>query len=362
MGSLVIVSAGTTGDILSDVPAQSLLVNVPWVEKNYAAFQSLMRRANWKRTMLDSGGYQLFLAEHKAGFNPIFDERQPLSISPWSFNITPKHVVDVAERINPDIVMASDFPIRKLTGNDEQQKEFFRKLQFNREWAHRTSDLMIERGLDTTRLFIPVQCYTLSQFNIFRRLIHGCAFGGMSMPVRNLSLQDIYYFLLEMYDCGVTRIHLLGTTAAKIIALAAYMARHFFRWVSLDSTTWRSAADYGKYLASEDLRQLNVGRQAPINPRTLITCRCKWCRYYMDYGSIIDMDHVSKLSFLHRHNIMATDTFARTAYLNSTSAASLESFVNSRFRNQRFAQEIVKVVNEAERHLWTINARNLQVA
>ena len=245
MHRLVLVAAGMKDDIVSDVPVGSLLVNVFSVAKNGVAFRRLMNRAGRIHLTLDSGGYQLYLAEGKDDFNPIFDPQLPLSQSAKNFNLTPEHVVDVAVNMNPnpDIVMGLDYPIRKIKGALEQQKEFYKKFLKNRDWALRTSELMIHRGLDTNKLFLPVQCYTIEQFKIFYHCIRNCAFGGLSMPVRNLKVERILDFMLHMYDWGVMRVHLLGTTAAKTLTLSAFMARHFFDWVSLDSTTWLMAAE-----------------------------------------------------------------------------------------------------------------------
>jgi tRNA-guanine family transglycosylase len=336
-------------DLVSDVPAQSLLVNVFDVAKNGVAFRRLMNRAGRVPLVLDSGGYQLYLAEGKDGFNPIFNPQLPLSKSARNFNLMPEHVVDVTAQVNPDIVMAQDFPIRKIQGALEQQREFYRKFPFNRDWALRTSQLMIQRGLDTNRLFIPIQCYTIEQFKIFYRCIRNCAFGGLSMPVRNLRLERILDFLLEMHDFGVRCVHVLGTSAAKTITLSAFMARHFFRWVSLDSTTWLMMADSGKYLDCNDLREIKVGQKDPISRTTALDCECTWCRRYIDFGNIIDMEPGFKTGFLYRHNFTVTEYFARNAYANAISAAMLEQFVQRNFSNIAIRNETISAIRKAER-------------
>ncbi|MGA2227817.1 MAG: hypothetical protein ABSH41_25560 [Syntrophobacteraceae bacterium] len=354
VGELVIISAGVHVDIADDIPAGALLVNTPDVLKNFGKYQELIQAARPGFKMQDSGGYQIFLKENKAGIQMTFNDDEEFCMTSKKFNIGPRHVVDLARRIVPDIVVALDFPISKLTGDAEQRFEFFRKLPFNKRWALKTSELMIQRGLDTNKLFIPVQCYNVPQFEIFYRLIAGCAFGGMSMPVRNLKLNAILEFLLKMHEHGLTRVHLLGTTAAKTITLSAYMARHFFQWISLDSTTWRLAADNKKYLASADLRALNVGQKDPIDRSTVITCQCNWCRYYQNFGSIIDMESRLKSGFLYRHNFMATQRFARNAYVRAGSAASLVEFVDCNFHNRSIANETINVVRKAEQFIRNI--------
>jgi tRNA-guanine family transglycosylase len=355
VGRLVNISAGVHIDIADDIPVGALLVNTPDVLKNFTRYRELIQAARPSFRMLDSGGYQIFLKENKVGVHMTFDDDKEFCMTSKEFNIGPRHVVDVAERIAPDIVVALDFPIRKITGDSGQRFEFFKKLPFNRRWALKTSELMIQRGLDTDKLFIPIQCYNIPQFEIFCRLISGCVFGGMSMPVRNLKLNAILEFLLKMHEYRVTQVHLLGTTSAKAITLSAFMARHVFDWVSLDSATYRLAAGYGQYLASEDLRIINVGYKDPVDGNTRVTCRCPWCRRYRDFGAIIDFERRHKTGFLYRHNFVATENFARNAYANATSAAMLERFVRISFNNEGIANETIQAVREAEQFIGNIS-------
>ncbi|MGA2228943.1 MAG: hypothetical protein ABSH41_31285 [Syntrophobacteraceae bacterium] len=353
MANLVIMSAGMKADLVLGIPVESILVNVPDVEKSYETYHRLIDALKPQYRMLDSGGYQILTAEEE-GKRISFDEHKPLINSAGELNLTPNHVVEVAARINPDIVVAQDFPILKITGESGQRKEFFKKFPFNRKWAIRTSELMVQRGMDLNKLFMPVQCYTIQQFEIFHRHISGCAFGGMSMPVRNLKLNEVLRFWLKMYEYGITRVHLLGTTAAKAITLAAYMARqHFFEWVSLDSTTWMLAANNKQYLASEDLKGLRVGDEKLISPTRRKTCNCLWCSDFTDFAGIINMDSRSKSRFLARHNFMATQNFARNAYVRAGSAANLEEFINNNFTNDRIARETVSAIREAAQYRRT---------
>jgi queuine/archaeosine tRNA-ribosyltransferase len=175
------------------------------------------------------------------------------------------------------------------------------------------------------------------------------------MPVRNLKLDKILEFLLKMHDWGISRVHLLGTTAAKTVTLSAYMARHYFRWLSLDSATYLLEASFGHYLAGEDLRALNVGNKAPIDRATQITCGCYWCRHYTTFGDIIDFERRHKSGFLYRHNFMAINNFARNAYANAVSAVMLEQFVRDNFRNQGVANETINAVRKAEQLITNVN-------
>jgi hypothetical protein len=111
-----------------------------------------------------------------------------------------------------------------------------KKLKFNVKWAVQTAKLR-EEYCPEVGLFIPFQGYTLNHLDIFFRFIQEIHFDGISIPVRNLNLKDISLFLIRFYQMGIKRVHLLGTSSFYRMALCAYMARHYFEWVSLDSTS-----------------------------------------------------------------------------------------------------------------------------
>jgi len=57
---------------------------------------------------------------------------------------------------------------------------------------------------------MPIQCYSVEQFDRFMNLIRGTEFDGLSMPVRNLNLRGISDFLMRFHELGVRKVHLLG--------------------------------------------------------------------------------------------------------------------------------------------------------
>ncbi|MCK7503059.1 MAG: hypothetical protein MZV70_02445 [Desulfobacterales bacterium] len=61
------------------------------------------------------------------------------------------------------------------------------------------------------KLFLPVQSYNLEQLEVVFRRTAGIAYDGLSMPVRELDLEEIALFLVRFYQRGTTRVHLLGT-------------------------------------------------------------------------------------------------------------------------------------------------------
>jgi len=146
VNDFVIFPAGMSIDLADDIPLEALLVNTPDVLKNFRKYEELIQAARPSLKMLDSGGYQIFLKENKEGIHMTFNDDEEFCMTSERFNIGPRHVVDAAEQVNPDIAVALDFPIRKLTGYSGQRAEFYMKLPFNWRWALRTSEIMTQPG------------------------------------------------------------------------------------------------------------------------------------------------------------------------------------------------------------------------
>ena len=187
MGRLVNFCAGATIDVLPAKRVPAMLLSVPQYASTpdqIRTSREMLAAAGTEERMLDSGGYQLWLAERN-GICPTHDEGRPVTFTDKEANIGPRHVVEAAAAIKPTIVMALDYPIRTLSGASEQEHEFLGKLGFNLTWARETSRLR-EELCPAVKLFIPVQCYSLAQFDRFRELLGDTRFEGLSMPIRNL--------------------------------------------------------------------------------------------------------------------------------------------------------------------------------
>jgi queuine/archaeosine tRNA-ribosyltransferase len=68
--------------------------------------------------------------------------------------MTPKHVMEAASIIRPDIVVGLDFPIRKVKTDAEKEAEFAKKLDYNVRWAFESAAEWKERCPEV-RFFLP---------------------------------------------------------------------------------------------------------------------------------------------------------------------------------------------------------------
>jgi len=344
MGSLIVYCAGTSVDVLPGNSIDALLLNVPnngGTERAIQESKNLIRVCNAKTTMLDSGGYQLFVAEQEKK-EIICDEKIPLIQEKDLVNLTPFHVIWAAVRINPDRLVALDYPIATIEEKEKQEVEFRRKLGFNADWAIQTAQLR-EKHCPHIQLFLPIQCYNLDHLERYRRLVTGIRFDGYSMPVRNLNLGEIALFLSRFYQLGIRQIHLLGTLRFFTIALCAYAARHFFDWVSLDATTWRLQAQDSRYMNPHDLSAEYIGNDAIIDPGIQMDCPCPWCRN-KTFTYIKHLPFKVREEFLRCHNFWVVDRVSRDLFQNSGSIATLEQYLKRKARNQAQIRELVKIL------------------
>jgi tRNA-guanine family transglycosylase len=345
MGDLIIMCAGAGTESLPGRQVGALLFNAPIDGQSQGALrgsEKLIRLAKPEIIVVDSGGFQLLKAE-KEKWEITFDEAKPLYCSKRRINIAPLHVAEVAVRLQADIMVALDFPVRKIPGRREQEKEFAKKLEFNARWAIEAAEVRESRCPEIS-LFIPVQCYTLDHLDIFQERIGGISFDGFSLPVRNLGLREIAIFLFRFYQMGVRHVHLLGVSTFPVIALSAYLARHFFHWVSLDSTTWRHAAQDRRYLNPHDLSGEFIGAEVIVDERIENNCPCPWCRG-RTFTYIKNLPRTEKSYFLKAHNFWVTERAAKELYERAETVVSLVEALKRRSRKADKIEELSEVLS-----------------
>lgn len=344
MGQLEIFCAGVNVDVLPSRPLKNILVNVPnegITSKDIMSTVKMFQYARCTHTYLDSGGFQILVSE-LAGKRFTFDETKQLHISSEAINITPKHVIDVAMEMQPEIVSALDYPIRKLTDVNDREKEFLNKLGYNIVWSRKTAKLRKEK-CPHIKLLIPVQCYSIEQFGEFFHQIKDLEFDGLSLPVRNLEAHEIAVFLSAFYKLNIRMVHILGTSTLLTTALAAYMARHYFEWVSLDSTGWRLMAEYSSYVNPLSLKNQNIGYNVIIDENTRINCQCPWCNG-KTFTYIKNLPYTEKISFLRSHNFWVIEHVAEELYEHSNTVLTLKAHLMKRYPDTKKIEMLCRAI------------------
>lgn len=351
MGTLTIFCAGLGADtgILPNKKVTNILVN-PFDnginEKAIKKTKIMFAFAETENRFLDSGGYQLHEAEGK-NMLMTFDPGLPLLRSDKAINISPAHVIEIACQLRPHMMTALDFPIRKLNDKPEREQEFLSKLGFNIKWATEASSLR-GRYCPQVQLFLPVQCYDLDQFEVFKKSIGDISYDGLSMPLRNLKPPEIALFLLRFYQLGIRKIHLLGSTSFFVMALSAFFARHFFEWVSLDATSWRLATEKAQaYFNPFDLSGENIPDSVSIDESIPMICSCPFCEN-RTFTFVKNLPYMDKLAFLRSHNFSVTERAAEDLYANAADLLSLERFLRRRSPRAKDTDALIKCLSIIE--------------
>jgi tRNA-guanine family transglycosylase len=343
LGKLVFFCAGARRGNLPAGGAKNILVNVPANGRNGNAViktREMMTHFKSRISMLDSGGFTILKGEEK-GKQVSFDPARPLTVSSTNVNLAPRHVIDAAVALQPGIMVALDYPIKKIKDPKDQEGEFRKKLPYNISWAIETARLK-KKYCPDVELFIPIQCYTVKNFSEFIKGIKGISFDGFSMPVRNLRLQDIAQFLFEFYNTGVKKVHLLGTSSFMVAALAAYFSNHHFQWASLDSVSWRIAGEHGIYLTPQNLGYIslkgtNLGDKEGIKEK----CRCRACRK-ASFADLMAYPYKDRCLNLWAHNLHAIETACHDLHEHSTDLVSLERFLKARTVKEKKIDELIR--------------------
>ncbi len=322
MGKLIYFCAGMNKSRHPKSDIQGILISSAAEgksDKSISYILKVLEKIKYQYLILDSGGYQLIVAEQKGTLKKS-------NIMRW---LTPKHVMAAAAKINPDIVMALDYPTLNLTDPKEQVQEFNRKIFTNIKWSRECIELK-SLYCPESQLFLPVQAYNTKQMDIFFRQLNSDLFDGVSLPTRNASPQQLIQQFLYLHNMGIRKVHVLGSSTFANIIISAFMARNYFDWVSLDSTTWRQQAQFGVYLHPENLSPIKLKTGKKYSE---IKCSCPWCQYQSldDYSNLPDTD-CSYLLLNHNHFVIGN--LCKETFCHSGSLDSLIKFCSPRSTNK----------------------------
>jgi len=345
MGTFVNFCAGASFDDLPGKYVDAILFNAPnafATDKRKEDTRRLMEKSQASKVMLDSGGFQLLNAEGKEK-KISFDSTRPLKNSGKLLNLTPGHVVQAACELNPDIMVALDFPIKTISDPKGQEEEFRKKLLYNTSWAQKTAELR-HKLCPHIALFIPLQAYTIKQMDCFLESIKDTQFDGISMPTRNLSLSTLTVFLTRLYQMGIKNVHLLGVAAFFKLAIAAYMARHFFEWVSIDSTSWKVKARYNEYADPDNLSAHYSKPGAIIDGSITNDCPCPWCQG-RSFTYIQRLPYSDRALMLKCHNYWVLNKAMADLYDNARTVVDLIGYLEKKGNRAKDIEELGRALS-----------------
>jgi|GEM_PF-1266795 len=334
MGEFINVCSGLDYHSMPTSDIDAVLVNTPAVGKSPKATEDIVQLiadSNTNRLYLDSGGFQIFERIQK-NKNVLFDPKKELYVK-GVLNVTPKHIYEVAKEILPSVIISLDYPIPKCE-QDEHELKYQLAYGFNYKGAVETS-AYVERYRQETgedvKLYIPLQCYNLTQMNDFLDSLKGINFEGISIPKRVHDPTSLALFLFHIYKKfrggKLPDIHLLGTTAFRYIAILAYFARNYFDYTSLDATSWACYSRNKHYLMPGDLRSVSIGDVAELK-NELMPCDCCYCSRYLQLGDIQVQDINYREQILYSHNWLTINNAMKNFYDHAETATTLSNYLN----------------------------------
>jgi tRNA-guanine family transglycosylase len=324
MGELCILVAGGNKTMLPGVILDGILVNVA---DNCIRQQDLHNTKNvfkkGKKNILDCGGYTIFIYERDK-INFISDPALPIIKNNNLLNLAPIHVIQSALYLKPYIVMALDYPINFADGPAAMDIEFKKKVGYNIMWAWECAELKEKYNLESM-LFLPIQAFNINQFKQYWKHVKDIKPDGVSLPVRHLTLKEVALFLMYFYQIGIKRVHLLGSTTPQAIILSAFFAKHFFEFISLDSTSWLEGTKNKNFINPHDLSIEYFGNTL-MDGDIENDCKCIYCKD-KSFLDINDLDDTEKTYFLGWHNILATENFGRQVLKHCNNINKLSAYL-----------------------------------
>jgi queuine/archaeosine tRNA-ribosyltransferase len=346
MGQLVNFCAGAELQILPANCVNAILFNVPdngGSESDIRNTLKIIKSAKSNFVMLDSGGYQLLEAEYSQKKIAI-DSSKPVLRTQSEINLAPWHFIEAAAKLKPDFAVCLDFPILNISDTIGQEFEFKRKLGFNSTWALECLGLK-NQFCPGLKLLLPIQCDNIDQLAIFLHFIGGIEnFEGVSMPIRGMSINKIALFFARFYQLNIRRVHILGTSKFYVIALCAYMARHYFDWVSFDATTWSEFAQNAFYMHPCDLKSVKLGSNVIVDENIINDCICPFCRD-RTFTYIKNLPHTEKGALLRGHNWWVLEKATRDLYENCGSVIELRNYLKRKSRELDKIEELCSTLS-----------------
>jgi hypothetical protein len=282
--------------------------------------KNFIKESDPKVCFLDSSGYALWKAETK-DWEISFDYSKPIKNRKTGFNVAVEHVVEKQKQIGATLFTYLDWPVNTIDDPVKQEIEFNKKLEFNICSATRTVEQSAKNKL-SGKLLLSFQGYNITHLNTYFSCFKHLKYGGVCFPVRNMTLEQLAAFCIRIWQTGVRIIHILGTTTIRNLAIAAYMACHFFEHVSVDGTNWLWATKFHRYLDSVNLRRKKLNTLVNSDGKSITTCGCSVCKS----GKLLDPNQ-SAFDMFAIHNCFVTCHAARMLYENATSIQRLEKYL-----------------------------------
>jgi hypothetical protein len=130
--------------------------------------------------------------------------------------------------------------------------------------------------------------------------------------------------------------------------MCAYAAWNMFEWVSLDSTTWRIAADKEGFINPWDLSRTDLRPKIHVPKNALNPCICPYCSG-RNFASIHTLDpRKDKVKLLRKHNWWTIENVVDDLYANGADIIQLERALKVRCSSHRRIDDLIKILSAVD--------------
>lgn len=137
--------------------------------------------------------------------------------------------------------------------------------------------------------------------------------------------------LMALHERGIRKVHVLGSSSFETVVLLSFLMKNdYFDFVSFDSSTWRVAADKGKFLVPFDLRDVKLHQLTRWHIRNNRRfCSCAWCQGKRPQRIAL-LPWNEQRPLLSVHNFMAINSLKNALYEHADSPNGIRKFLLTR--------------------------------
>jgi hypothetical protein len=322
------------------------LMALPDALRSQKSRQETQELANMSANFtLDSGGRQKFLADtgqHSRYKTCTFESGKPI-IRGKTLNLHVDNYATAIELFKPTWIVGLDSPIQPSSNPAEQERRFQESIEMNAKWAIDTIALR-DKHYPSVKVILPLQAQNLNHLNSYWRQIKSLNCDSVGLPMRCFKRdQRLIDFLIGIHDLGIRNVHLLGSCRFGAICVSAYLImNNLFNSISMDSGTWRQAADHGGILIPYDLRQVHIDDRGKIEERARklsVTWKKKIKNVLAQAGG------KEERKALREFNYSAIEETIRAIEAHAASPSEMREFL---FEKSTRTNDINKIINSLE--------------
>lgn len=349
MGDVRYVVSGCRSADLFPVKGRNaaLMLAIPNILKNNSSLKNankLSKRS--KELYFDSGGRQIYeITNNKSKrYKRFTSERNKPVYFGDTLNIHVSHLEQAVKMFRPKYLLGLDFPIRSSSDPQEQNRRFHKTLNINYSWAKSTIAIR-DKHFPYLKVILPLQTQNIQNLLQYWNQIKHLKPDGVALPMRCFKNDNrLIEVLLEIHKLKIKEVHLLGSSRIGTIIISSFLARNnYFQNITLDSGTWRQAADRGKVIIPYDLREVHIGDKNCIITERTSKLPKEWTLKLMQVIDAAGGSNEHKK--LREFNFAAIQTTIKDIQKNADTPLKIKTYLSERSTRTEDIEKICHLLN-----------------